>query len=86
MRYNPVVRLGHYYTTCFYREWKTNPRFNEDLGSVIIALISLNVNVYSVDLLDVDTHQEQFIWLLAIFAIWITVFVMSNNLIVLFFC
>ena len=53
---------------------------------VIIALISLNVNVYSVDLLDVDTHQEQFIWLLAIFAIWITVFVMSNNLIVLFFC
>ena len=43
-------------------------------------------NVYSVDLLDVDTHQEQFIWLLAIFAIWITVFVMSNNLIVLFFC
>ena len=27
---------------------------------VIIALISLNVNVYSVDLLDVDTHQEQF--------------------------
>ena len=53
---------------------------------VIIALISLNVNVYSVDLLDVDTHQEQFIWFLAIFAIWITVFVMSNNLIVLFFC
>ena len=53
---------------------------------VIIALISLNVNVYSVDLLDYDTHQEQFIWLLAIFAIWITVFVMSNNLIVLFFC
>ena len=30
---------------------------------VIIALISLNVNVYSVDLLDYDTHQEQFIWL-----------------------
>jgi len=53
---------------------------------VIIALISLNVNVYSVDLLDYDTHQEQFMWLLAIFAIWITVFVMSNNLIVLFFC
>jgi len=53
---------------------------------VVIALISLNVNVYSVDLLDYDTHQEQFIWLLAIFAIWITVFVMSNNLIVLFFC
>ena len=53
---------------------------------VIIALISLNVNVYSVDLLDKDTHQEQFIWLLAIFGIWITVFVMSNNLIVLFFC
>ena len=26
---------------------------------VIIALISLNVNVYSVDLLDYDTHQEQ---------------------------
>ena len=53
---------------------------------VIIALISINVNVYSVDLLDYDTHQEQFIWLLAIFAIWITVFVMSNNLIILFFC
>ena len=53
---------------------------------VIIALISLNVNVYSVDLLDKDTHQEQFLWLLAIFGIWITVFVMSNNLIVLFFC
>jgi len=53
---------------------------------VIIALISLNVNLYSVDLLDKDTHQEQFIWLLAIFGIWITVFVMSNNLIVLFFC
>ena len=53
---------------------------------VIIALISLNVNVYSVDLLDKDTHQEQFTWLLAIFGIWITVFVMSNNLIVLFFC
>ena len=44
------------------------------------------VNVYSLDLLDMDTHLEQFIWLLAIFAIWINVFVMSNNLIVLFFC
>ena len=28
---------------------------------VIIALISLNVNVYSVDLLDYDTHQEQLV-------------------------
>jgi len=53
---------------------------------VVIALISLNVNVYSVDFLDKETHLEQFLWLLAIFGIWITVFVMSNNLIVLFFC
>jgi NADH-quinone oxidoreductase subunit L len=53
---------------------------------VVIAFISINVNVYSVDFLESDTHQEHFMWVLAIFAVWITVFVMSNNLIVLFFC
>ena len=46
---------------------------------VIIALISLNVNVYSVDLLDYDTHQEQLVrWIVVMLVNLITLLVLLS--------